>query len=1000
MLRALFYCLLLLLFVHPPASADAPPPGQLAYGQPATLSVSLPVSGGWRAGLRQAAPAQLRAQPLPVQGAIFWTSGSVSAMGQGTQLQLWSALPEAHPLDSVVLPFPLRRAWAGNNAVVVQLDNGHVQVYRQASERLHKLGALGQSARLQAATLMTNGMLVTVSDQHLKLYQVTKSGVWQLQGETGIECNPRTLQSRGTLLFAACGDKGLIALDLARPKNPAVIGHFTTQGEASDLWLDQDIAYLADDALGLTVVNVQNPRQMTWLGSNNKFGPARQLSPQDGHILVRGERGRLALLDISQPSQPRLISLFEAGSAARSVQYFGDVALVVDDLGLQWWNTKNAQMPAMNSAGSNLGGSRRVELRDNIAYVADWFSGLHLYDISNTLAPRHLSSLHTPGSAKGVLLMDNYAFVGDDDHGLQVVDISNASAPRLLASLPTAGLAYTMRRAGNLLYLADHRGGWNIIDITRPAEPKLLVNVDTPGKAWSLELYQHYVYIADDRTGMLIYDVANPQHPQQVGSFDPGGYVEDVLIRGQTAYVALFDQGLYILDLADPVKPVMVSHLPSYGNARGMALEGDMLYLADWDAGLLLIDVSKPATPVIRGHFDTSGSAWGVAVQGGNAYVMDWWGGFKVVDVSQPVSPQLVSEYHLRGALDHISLHQGYAYVAGTGAGLQVFDVNNPDGPIWMAGIDVNGDVSAMVAGPGRVYLATRSGGLALVDIDNPFQPVLLARHDLAVEAKKLRVSGGLLYLLDTQGAIQVWDMNEDLNPKRLAYLSGAYRDFDVSGAQLAVVGTQGASLLDMSAPAVPRVLANVPAANDVNKIALMADRLYLWGDLSGLRIFVRNAQGSYAESGHYALQDVIVDIQASGDQLILSSQRSGLLVLDILDASNPWLHQNYPLAAQAGRVAANDQAFFMVGGERLLSARRLPALATQVEGEKMTVQIPKGLPLGHYDLLLEGPDGAKKVMNDAFEIMLKRGGKSSFTLEQFNHKLKDMRQPPISSPN
>lgn len=1000
MLRALFYCLLLLLFVRPPASAEAPPSVQLAYGQSATLKLSLPVPGEWHAGLRLAAPAQLRAEPLPVQGAIFWASGSVSVMGHGAQLQLWSALPEARRLDSVELPFSLRRAWAGNNAVVVQLENGDVHLYRQARERLHKLGVLGQSARLQAAIVTANGLLVTVSDQNLKLYQGTKSGVWQLQGETAIECNPRTLQSRGTYLFAACGDKGLIALDLARPSRPVMIGHFVTVGEASDLWLNQDIAYLADDVLGLTVVNVRDPRQMTWLGSNNKFGPARQLSAQDGHILVRGERDRLALLDITQPGQPRLISMFDAGSAARSAQYFGDVTLVVDDQGLRWWHTRNAQMPAMNSAGSNLGGSRRVEIRDNIAYVADWFSGLHLYDISNPLAPRHLSGLHTPGSAKGVLLMDNYAFVGDDDHGLQVVDISNAGAPRLLASLPTTGLAYTMRRAGNLLYLADHRGGWNIIDITRPAEPKLLVNVDTPGKAWSLELYQHYVYVADDRTGLLIYDVSNPQQPQQVGLFDPAGYVEDVLIRGQTAYVALFDQGLYILDLADPVKPVIVSHLPSYGNARGMALEGDMLYLADWDAGLLLVDVSKPAAPVIRGHFDTSGSAWGVAVQGDNAYVMDWWGGFKVVDVSQPGSPRLVSEYHLRGALDHISLREGYAFVAGAGTGLQVFDVNNPDGPIWMAGIDVSGEVSAMVAGAGRVYVATQSGGLALVDIDNPFQPALLAQYDLAVVAKKLRVTGGLLYLLDTQGAIQVWDVNEDLNPKRLAYLSGGYRDFDVLGAQLAVVGAQGASLLDMSAPAAPRVLVNVPAAKDVGRITLVADRMYLLGDVSGLQILVSNAQGTYTEFGHYALQDASVDMLVNGDQLMVSGQKSGLLVLDVVDASRPWLRQQYPLAAQAGKVAANDQAFFMVGGERLLSARRLPVLATQVEGGEMTVHIPKGLPLGQYDLLLEGPGGAKKVMNDVFEIVLKRGGKSSFTLEQFNRRLKDMRQQPISSPN
>ncbi len=91
--------------------------------------------------------------------------------------------------------------------------------------------------------------------------------------------------------------------------------------------------------------------------------------------------------------------------------------------------------------GVNLGGSRKVFVKNNIAYVADWFSGLHLYDIADPHLPKLISSFHTPGSPKGILVSGNYAFVGDDDYGLQIIDVKDPQNPRLVSSRLMRGLA-------------------------------------------------------------------------------------------------------------------------------------------------------------------------------------------------------------------------------------------------------------------------------------------------------------------------------------------------------------------------------------------------------------------------------------------------------------------------------------------------------------------------------------------------------------------------------
>lgn len=981
-------CLSMLTVCLPaPLLADTP---SVAYGKSAELAISVPGSEEWRVALRPAAPRLLDAQPLTLQGVVLWPQGGLSMVGKGRQLQLWSDSPV---VNEVALPADIRAAWSGEGqSAVIQLDDDSVVLARRAGDHLQWVQGPKAVGHWQAAYLYAPDRLAVIQSGNLQLWRKLKTD-WRVEGRLPLNCDGRAMAVRERSLLLACGAAGLVAVDLSRA-GPVKQGEYSSGGRVVDLWLEGDVAYLANAEQGVTVVDISKPAAMRWLGSNNKFGPAYQLSPGVQGLMVRGAGGRVTLLDLMPLNQPAIVSQFDAG-AADSLVNLGKQALVVTGQQLQRWQIGDAQMPLLNSSGNNLGGSRRVQIRDHLAYVADWFSGLHIYDISNPLAPRHLSNLHMPGSAKGVLLMDNYAFVGDDDNGLQVIDISNPAKPRWVTNLPTAGLAYTMRRADHLLYLADHRGGWNIIDISEPSAPKLLVNVDTPGKAWSLELYKNYLYVADDDTGVLIYDVSDPARPQQVGVFATGGFAEDVVIRGDTAYVAFFDQGVYLLDLKNPAKPQIISHLPSYGNARGIDVQGERLYLADWDAGLLVIDISNSKAPRIMGQLDTQGAAWGVAVQGGMAYVMDWWGGVKVVDVSNDRRPTLVSEYHQRGVLEQIVVSKGYAWVIGAQAGLQVFDVNNPDGPIWMAAIDLDGAARAIALGEKRAYISTANRRLIVIDISNPFQPVIRAQHTLQTPVVRMQASAGVLYTLDETGVVSYWDVTNDQTLTALGSFTAEYRDLSLQRDRLALLSDKVVELLDISQPARPQRKAQAPSAPENTMVRLADGIVYLAGEASEIRQLIQDGEGRLKEVARYQPRERIVDMQPSGRQLWLSGVSSGAMVLEF-GAGRPWISQIYPAAVTPGNIAVDNQAIFMVGSERMLSARRMPALGKTTENGSMTIYIPEGLALGGYDLLLQAADGTLQWRSPAFSVKLKLGGKSSYTLDQFRKSLKTERQLPI----
>lgn len=980
-----------LVFVTLPFGAIAQP-AVVGYGKSADIALPLPGQGEWYAALSPMSPRLLETTRMTHQGAVVWPHAGVSLVGQGNELLYWHAGAAAQ--KRITLDGEIAGGWKNaDGSVLVQLASGQVTLVRGLEAGLRAVPGPRARQRWQLARQIDPQRLVAVAEGELQLWQRGKTD-WSIVARLALGCQAKASALAQRTLLLACAEQGLLAVDVST-RQPRLLGRYSSGGWVVDIHLDGSVAYLANADQGVTVVDVSQPGRMRWLGSNNKFGPAYRISAAEDGLLVQGEKGRVVWLDTQPLAQPQLLSQFYAGSFDEVIAD-DHAVLVRSGSELQHWRLAGTQMPLLNGSGTNLGGSRRVQIRDNLAYVADWFSGLHIYDIRQPESPRHLSNIHTPGSAKGVLLMDNVAFVGDDDNGLQVIDISDPTTPRWLANLPTAGLAYTMRRNGELLYLADHRGGWNIIDISQPAEPRLVSNTDTPGKAWSLELYQHYVYVADDDTGILIYDVSDPASPRQVGVFQTGGFAEDIVIRGDIGYAAFFDQGLYVLDLKNPASPRIISQLPSYGNARGLFLQGNRLYLADWDAGLLIIDISNLKAPKILAQLDTDGSAWGVEVKDNKAYVMDWWGGVKVVDVSVDTQPQLLAQYHRRGPIEHIAVRQGVAYLLGERAGLQLFDVNNPDGPIWMAGIEVEGRAIAQAVAGKRVYVTTDSGQLLVINVADPFQPVLLSRHDIGRQVTKLRASDQRLVMLDNQGVVSDWDIAADKVPVLMASLDGRYHDIALQAGRLALLSDRLVELYEL-APTTRRLLGSAKVMPGSSMVRLSDASLYVAGITSGVTRLRIEPGGQLTEAGQFVPAESLLDLQPAGRELWLSTANTGAMVLEY-NGNQPWISQIYPASMPGGRIAVDNQAVFMVGGDRLLSARRLPALANAVEGESIKLHVPEGLPLGRYDVLLQQPGATPQWLDQAIEVRLKLGGKSSFTLEQFKATLKAERQLPIES--
>ena len=806
---------------------------------------------------------------------------------------------------------------------------------------------------------------------------------------------------RNGLVFAAEGRAGLSIHD----NQGATIGRYQTTGPALDIALAGEIGYIANGANGLTLIDLSDPAHPFWLGSHQKLGRIIKVAAEGTMAAAVNDEGVIYLIDASNRLEPTVISAYRASQPVEDLALYADwvISRAADGLHIIDFTAETPQISNEGldfGQGVNFGGERRVYIENSLAYVADWFSGMHIYDISRPRMPVLLSSFHTPGSPKGMIVRDGVAFVPDDDHGLQIIDVSNPRQPRQISHIQTAGLGYTPKIVGDLLYLASHRGGFQVIDISDVAHPRQISEFDTDGKAWSLEVKGDTLYVADDDPGLLMFDISDPARPTPIGQFSPGGAAEEVVVRDNIAFVAFFEDGLYILDIADPRNPRLISHLRLPGNTRGLDLVGDTLYIASWLAGVHIVDVSDLKQPQILGQYDTRGAAWGVKLDGQELYVMDWWGGITVLDVSDPAQPQRAGGYHDRGRVNAIASEGNYLFVAQGSNGLQVFDINNPLNPTWTTGVEFPGQAEDIALLGSRAYLAAGDGGVAVIDIDNPFNVRWLHSIEMARDADEIEIGQNRLYVLHRHQGVSVVDIDGEQPRHQLSLrvndmALGAQRLYLASDRGIHVYADRGDDLKLIGMTETDHAVHRLTTWHDA-LVASVGDQLVLFDQVDG----------ELRQRASFPLGATVSDLAINGDQLLVSGDHT-VSVFQRNGAGQLFLKARYPLLGEAGQLAPYRQTVYVSGEKTITAFNPLPGLElTTDDDQSYRFRLPPQLGVGSYNLNLSFSDGSHQLVEQAITVDMIRFSKPKLSMEEFKKIMEEKKKtdlfihPGSSSPH
>ena len=279
-----------------------------------------------------------------------------------------------------------------------------------------------------------------------------------------------------------------------------LLGTFPTQHVALDVYVQDNVAYVAAD--DLFIIDVRDPANPTLI------------SQYDGIVY-----------------EARTKSDYETLTLGAAVQVFDNRAYIADGYGtLNVADLSDPANPEFVGAFPQSIQGIQVQVIENLAYVAG--NGLMIFDTSDFTGYTYGSPVRqsflggfseacfseSNGAVSGFLtdfqVVDTLAYATSEDcRVLLVIDISDPRSTRVVGSYDVMGDPVNLEVVDNLVYIAAKSGGLRIVDVSDPANPTLHSSYETAGDAQDVQIVDGLAYVLNRARLVEVLDVSDPATP-------------------------------------------------------------------------------------------------------------------------------------------------------------------------------------------------------------------------------------------------------------------------------------------------------------------------------------------------------------------------------------------------------------------------------------------------------------------------------------------------------
>jgi len=549
---------------------------------------------------------------------------------------------------------------------------------------------------------------------------------------------------------------------------------------------------------------------------------------------------------------------------------------------------------------------------------------------------RWVATADTPGSAARCAATADRLFVADGFGGVQIFDLSEGSRPNRVGSYLTLGKARDVAAVGHFVYAVDEFAGLQIIDVSDPRAPTLAGSFPRSNLA-GVVVNGAYAYLTQTTGEVLVVDVSAPASAHLVGEVDTQLNLSRIAVAGPRAYATSLYNGLVVLDVSQPSMPRVASTLP-FQTCVDVAASGSIAYVAASTDGLVLYDCTDPASPVRLGTARLALYADGVALIGNRAYVAEGYE-IHIVDIANPRSPTVVAGIGLPEFSGGITAGVDEIFVATREAGVQVVSGGSLP-PVRLAFAPIPSISHLALFGPYAVTAAT-IGGLDVVRLENPLDPTVLGHTNEILFCSELAVDEGFAFIAGYVDGFRVVDVSSPALPRVVATRRqlGGVRDLALVPPHVFVAADSGLGVYDVSTPNLPELVAMIEL-RQARTVGIVDHHAYVGFGSNQLAVIDISNPTAPVRVNTVAHEFDSGELVASGTEAYAPSQNgAALCVIDVSDPVRPAVLSTIPVPrGLAGLHLAGSALYAAIGYGGLLvidiTHPRAPTLLSTIDTE------------------------------------------------------------------
>ena len=574
------------------------------------------------------------------------------------------------------------------------------------------------------------------------------------------------------------------------------------RGPALAVAVSGHYAYVAAEEGGLLVFDVSDPGQPVRVGNYHVPGWTRSIQIE-GNLGIVGANGpltggcsgsqfgRLELLDLTNPAQPRRLGSYHVASSLLGIQVVGQRAYVLQSgpgsAGLfEVVDLSNPAQPrGLGAWRADEGTIHSFHVVSNYAYVA-FDNYIKILDVSRPTRVVEVGAAHTPGNISSMDVAGNLACLiwqseDGSTNGLSLFDVSDPVRPLIRGGITLSNQVLAVQASGGRAHLAGGAAGLLVVDVSEPSQPVVLTNFYTGAFTAALAVAGNQAYLADYDGGLQVVDLGGPDAPKRLSVQDTGLTAALLQVAGTNAYLVSLDtyfladdasNRLEVLDVSSPGQPQQAG---SYALADGVSafqVVDNHAYVVQGER-VDILDVSTPSQPVLCGSYEAQSQVQSLCVRSNYAYVAAT--AVEIVNVSDPTHPSRVGTWNGYAGWGGIVVNGSYLYGPNTvwpntpdqRTDLVVVNASNPASLVEVGRLEYF--YGGLVSSTDHLVFATSGSSLTIIDVSNPFQPIQVGYYTCDDTIADVEVVGQYVYLATTWAGVEVLDLSQPSEPVSVA---------------------------------------------------------------------------------------------------------------------------------------------------------------------------------------------------------------------------------------